>query len=296
LRIQPLLSTLVLLSVALVAAPARAAGPTVSDCLNATEMSLKLQDDRKLHDARKALLICVSPSCPASVRAECVQRVAEVNAAMPTIVFAATSGSGQDLSAVKVSMDGQVIAEHLDGVALELDPGSHEFTFEAPELPVTKSTLVIREGEKNRRESVMLGTPPAPPVPTAAESTPPVAPLVPPSRDTSSRGHTRRVTGIVTAAAGVAGLGIGAAFGGLAFAEWSSVNTACPSHTGCPPAAITDRSHGETYGAVSDIGFIAGGVLAAVGVTLYLTAPKDTSSSAALTVAPGAIRFGGSFE
>ena len=47
-----------------------------------------------------------------------------------------------DLTAVKVTMDHEVLSSALDGTALPIDPGIHTFTFEAAgQRPVTKSLV-----------------------------------------------------------------------------------------------------------------------------------------------------------
>ena len=279
---------------ALATAPSvHAAAPSVGDCLSATETSLKLRTDHQLRAARARLLTCSEASCPVDIREECLHRIAEVNAAIPTVVFTAKSGAGQELSDVKVTMDGQVVASQLDGSALTLDPGSHQFTFEIAGEPPMTETLILHEGEKNRREAVVIGPAPAAPVPAAL---PPVsesiggAPASP-----GEGGHGRRLLGLVGGGAGIAGLAIGGIFGGLTFSSWGSAKSECPSHSGCSAQATSDRSHALTYGTVSTAGFIAGGVLLAAGLTLYLTAPRDQAAGVALQVAPGALAVSGSF-
>jgi hypothetical protein len=117
------------------ARPARAADPTTADCLSASETSLALRNQHQLRAARAQLLVCAHASCPADVRKECTRRVSDINAAMPTVVFEAKDTSGNDISAVKVSIDGQPLVERLEGTALSIDPGEHSFTFEAPGQP-----------------------------------------------------------------------------------------------------------------------------------------------------------------
>ena len=99
------------------------ADPSVGDCLSATEASLKLRADHKLRKARAQLLVCSAPSCPGEIRDECIHRMDEVNAGLPTVVFTVKTGAGKEMSAVKVTMDGEIVADYLDGSALTLDPG-----------------------------------------------------------------------------------------------------------------------------------------------------------------------------
>jgi hypothetical protein len=284
---------------ALAQAPhARAAGPGVGECLSATETSLKLRADHKLRSARAALLVCSSASCPVDVRQECIRRMDAVNAAVPSVVFAVRTDAGKELSDVKVTMDDEVVAEHLEGSALSLDPGSHRFTFEAAGLPPATETLILHEGEKNRREVVVLGAPAAPPpavgVPAASLA------AAPPAPDSSApsavdRGHGRRVAGLAVGGAGVVGVALGSVFGGLTFSSWSSANSECPTHAGCSTQAINHRSDAVTDGAVSTVAFVAGGILLATGLTLYFTAPRDHAPQLGLQIAPGGAGLTGTF-
>src|SRR3569832_1401140 len=151
-----LLST-TLLTVLTASLRAWAADPTTADCLSATESALTLRNQHKLRDARAQLLTCAAATCPSDVRDECVRRVAEVNAAMPTIVFEVKDGAGNDVSGVRVDMDGGVLAEHLEGTALSIDPGELTFMFTHAGDPQVQKLFVIREGEKGGRERIAKG-------------------------------------------------------------------------------------------------------------------------------------------
>jgi hypothetical protein len=146
-------------SLAMIVGPpaARAADPTTGECLTATESSLNLRNAHKLRDARSKLLICSASSCPADIRTECVRRMAEVNAAIPGIVFDAKDAAGNDLVAVTVTMDGHTLTERLEGTAISIDPGPHKFAFATTGQPRVEKQFVIREGEKNRRERILFG-------------------------------------------------------------------------------------------------------------------------------------------
>ena len=152
-----------------------AAGPTTADCLGASESYLKLRSSHRLRDARAQLLTCASPTCPADIRTECERHVAEVNLAIPTLVFVAKDAAGNDLIAVKVTVDGNPLVDRLDGTALPLDPGAHSFHFEAAGTPAVDKTIVVNEGQQDRRERVVFASP----TPDAATAQPkPLATLV----------------------------------------------------------------------------------------------------------------------
>ena len=126
---------------------ALAADPTTADCLAASDASLKSGNEHKLRAERSQLLVCAAPSCPADIRKDCVSRVDELNGQIPTIIFAARDlSTSSDLSAVRVTMDGEVLAERLEGTALSIDPGEHTFLFETSGQAGVTKKLVIRQG------------------------------------------------------------------------------------------------------------------------------------------------------
>jgi hypothetical protein len=281
-----LVASLALLGVSSPSRPAYAADPTVRECTLASNESVKLRSAHKLREARAELLVCVAASCPAEVREECSRQMDRLTAAIPTIVFEVKDATGHELSAVKVTMDGEVVADHLDGTALTLDPGSHTMTFETSGQPPVTQTILFHEGDKDRHVPVVIGTlPPQPSVSPAATSTAP----------RESSGRSRRLIGLVLGSVGVAGVAVGGVFGAMGFSSWSSATKACPTHDNCPANAVNDRSNAVTFSTVSDVGFIAGGVLVAGGLALFFTAPKDPSTTVGLRVVPGGVSLAGEF-
>jgi hypothetical protein len=268
---------------------ALAAEPSVGDCLAAAESALKLRGEHKLRKAREQLLVCGAPSCPAMVRADCTRGVDDVNQLLPSIAFSVRMGDGQELASVRVTMDGEVLAERLDGSALVVDPGSHEFSFVAPGQPAVTRNLLVHEGEKARRESVMVGAPVATTAPVAA-STPGSAAAAPPPAalpaDVASSDHAatlaandagsgRRTLGLVVGGTGVAGLAVGSIFGIVAISKNNSAG--CDANSFCTnPQSRTDAQGAAT---ISTVGFIAGGVLAAGGVVMIVAAPKHKGAA-----------------
>jgi hypothetical protein len=277
------LSTFILISAD--GTPALAAGPTTAECLAASSASLAASNEHRLRAEKEALLVCAASSCPSVIRKECASRVDEVSARTPTVLFQAKDGSGAELSAVRVTMDGSLLTDHLDGTVLPLDPGSHGFTFEAEGQPPSSLSLVLHEGEKNRPVEVRFGPEVRRPPPGPGESV----------VSSGRAGGGQRTAGLVFGGVGVASATIGAIFGALTLSSWSSASRLCPSHNACPSSAVGDRSNAVTYSTVSDVGFVAGGVLAATGLTLYLTAARRRTDSPGLTLVPGGLRMAGAF-
>jgi hypothetical protein len=270
------------------------AEPQVAECLAATEASLKLQAEHRLRQAKAELVTCAAPSCPAEIRQECARRMEMVTAAIPTVVFVVTGPGGHEMSAVRVTMDGAVLAESLEGNALALDPGSHVFTFEvAGQAPVTE-TLILHEGERDRHETIAMA-PAVPPPPVILPVTPPPPVQMPAEPPASGGGHGRRVLGLAVGGAGVVGVAVGAVFGAMASSSWSTAQKECPSHTDCSSQSVSDRNSTLSSATVSTVALIAGGVLVAGGLVLYFTAPSDSSPAVGLGFAPGGAFLAGRF-
>jgi hypothetical protein len=265
---------------------AAAADPTTADCLSASESSLRLRGQHKLRNARNQLLVCAAANCPADVRTECLRRVEQVNLAIPTLVFEAKDEAGNDLSAVRVTMDGESIADRLEGSAISLDPGEHTFHFEVEGRPAVDKKLVIHEGEKERHERIVLPAargagaaapaaiaPPAP----ASPATPPAAT---PADATPSSWSTQKTLAVVAGGVGVAGLVVGGIFGSIASSKWGDAKNECWGGS-CPQyqQAVNDQSSASSAATVSTIAFIVGGVAVAGGAVLWFTAPSGSSPS-----------------
>jgi hypothetical protein len=100
-----------------------------------------------------------------------------------------------------------------------------------------------------------------------------------------------KTAGLVVGAVGLVGLGVGTVFGVLAMSKNSSANDGhCGSAFGgtnnCDATGLSLRSDAVKFGNVSTVAFIAGGVLAAGGLGLWLFAPS-TSVQAGATVGSG---------
>lgn len=140
--------------VALFASPAFAEeSPSKEVCLDAYTRSQPLRRDGKLSEARKALLVCARDPCPKQLQPDCVGWLDEVEKAMPSVVLGAKDADGKDLTQVRVFVDDQPFARSLDGRSVELDPGDHVLRFEHEGRRV-EQTVVVKEGDKQRRVNV----------------------------------------------------------------------------------------------------------------------------------------------
>ena len=299
---------------ATLAMSATVAGPSMADvtkgqCVDSNSNGQALRLGGKLEAARRELQLCSDPECPSIVRTDCAQRVEELDRAQPTILFEVKDAAGTDLSAVRVTLDGRPLVDRIEGAALRVDPGQHAFTFTTSGSDPVTRTFVIREGEKNRRERIVLGSAPAPNLAPAPVREPPA--LTHEGGQGSGLG-AQKIIGLTAGGLGVAGIVVGTVFGVLTFAAASDQNSDCSSSSDCPrrTAALSDHSTGSTEGSASTAAFIAGGALLATGLTLFFTSHKsntehpapttrDAGAQAAwgstLTIALGGIRLRGDF-
>jgi hypothetical protein len=290
-----------------IAALTWASAPALADvtkgqCVDANGKAQELRREGKLGEAREQLRLCSVPSCPAIVRDDCTKRLDDLERAQPTIAFEVKDATGADFSVVTVFVDGKPLATHLVGTALPVDVGEHVFTFEVSGQPRVSRTLVITEGEKGRRERIVIGTADARPSPPASSPTPEpkgadsaastsaTSATVEPTTKDGGMGP-QRVLGLVAGGVGAAGIVAGGIFGLMAISQKNQQASDCGSGPGCKnyDQAVSDRSATLTDSTISTVGFIAGGALLVAGVTLVLTAGNHSErpSARGILVLPG---------
>lgn len=279
---------------------ARANDPTTADCLNAHNSSVELRNAQKLRGARAQLLICAAQSCPTEVRKECLRHADEVNAQIPTITFEPKDAAGHDLIAVKVTMDGEPLADRLEGMALSTDPGVHTFVFETEGQTPVEKQLVVREGVKDRRVSVVFGAALAAPIPPATQRI--VGPVsVPAATDVGGRPvgsalGTQKIAALVAGGVGVVGLGLGTVFGLVAVSIKNDAQNACPG--ACASQDGVDKwSNAKTAAQLADVFFVVGGVGIAGAAALWFTAKPPATGEPATQVGfgPGGVQVRGTW-
>jgi hypothetical protein len=236
----------------------------------------------KLLDARKQALACGASACPEADKTDCVKWLAELDANLPTVVFAVQDTAGADTLKVRVSVDGTALGETLDGKAVALDPGSHKLRFEIAGADAIEQNIVILEGQKNRRIEISFkkqeALPPSPPTMPAAPPTSPPSP--------GDEAPQRSVAPWVIGGVGLAGLAVGGILAGVVAAAKSTTenpmncdpNLKVPMcYTAGPGLSAANRV--RTLGPVSTVGFVVGGV--GVGVAAVWLIARGSGKSAA---------------
>jgi len=192
----------------------------------------------------------MAPRCPGPVRADCVERLREVDEATPTIVFAAAESSGG--YGLPTTLDGHPISSGEVAAPIPVDPGTHEVVFEANGYAPATVTVVVREGEKNHRVELPELTP----------------------RRADGRGM-QRPAGLVIGGVGLAGLALGGIFAALAKSTDShALNDECGGNPGaCSAAGAQDGERAHAQATASTVALVGGGVLLGAGALIYFTAP-----------------------
>jgi len=148
---------LVVVFLALSSSGAAWGAPTRDECVASYDKGQKLRAAGSLRAAREEFLICAEASCPEVTKNDCSTWIGQVEESLPTLTFVVTDDAGNDVSEARVSIDGALLVERLDGKAVRVDPGPHELRFERSGAAPVTLDIVVQEGEKNRRVELKLG-------------------------------------------------------------------------------------------------------------------------------------------
>jgi len=193
-----------------------------------------------------------------SARGEAQDAYRAVQARIPKVTVIL---EGADSGSVTVTVAGKELLADVVGLPVPVDPGTVEIKGVSASEEKTES-VTIAEGEQ--KEVRLVFTMAAP----AAE--PEAEPAEPAPAPGEAKKSWQPLAGWIGIGVGGAGIVLGAVTGGIAAGKYSEL--------GCGDG-LCNISNAEAAGlnglrTTSTVGFIVGGVLAAAGVTLLLTAPK----------------------
>jgi hypothetical protein len=230
------------------------AGPALADdkltCVHAADAAQEQRTAGKLLDARASLHTCAREVCPALVRSDCTQWLSEVEASMPTIVIRAQNARGDDLSDVQVDLDGRRMADRLEGLPIDVDPGPHVLVWRRGGKSA-RQEIVVHTAEKNRTVTLRVETTDVLPASISSDAPPP-----------DKRFRPGAAAWIL---AGVAVVGA-ASFGSFASRGTSEVREMRNECAGHCPASRVDAAQEKLL--VADISL--GAALVSAGVATYL--------------------------
>ena len=180
---------------------------------------------------------------------------------------------------IEVTRDGAQTSPASWGTPIPVDVGVHNVQATAPgRKPFKTAVKVAKDGD---RVEVLVTKLEMAPAGTAGTTTPATGtpPIVGQSGDD---GAGRKTVGFIVGGVGVAGIAVGAVMGLLAIGKNSDSKKSCPDSGGCASAdAVKANDSARTFGTVSTISFIAGGVFVAAGAVIIFTAPSSKPTSAA---------------
>jgi hypothetical protein len=259
-RALPLVAALVAL-----ATPARAKD-AADRCAEDAEAGQTARLAGKLRSARQHLISCATDACPRVVRVDCARWLSEVESEQPSLVVRARDAGGQDVSDVRVFVDGEKVADRADGLPIPVDVGERKLRFERAGSPAVDQSVVFRSGERSRVVTVVIGGA------DAADAT------APPRRSTTGP--------LLLGGTGVA-LAIG---GGVLWAVGKGAHGDLESS--CAPeglCATSDIDAARTKLIVGDI-LLGAGVLAVAGAVYWYLSSGSPKRTAAPWMVP-TVRF-----
>jgi hypothetical protein len=271
-----------------------------------------LGDEKAGHfrEARESLQTCMQSTC-AGLVPKCQALYDKVGSEMPSIVLGFTDESGAPRADVQVRMDGALLASRLDGKAVPVEEGMHEFSFSTDKGVLATQKVMIFDGQRNRIISVSMRSPGiAPdttPVETNAEARKPAEVPVPekpapaktadskPSPESSSHDNApspgiQRTEGggfalprsplpYVIAGVGLTGVAAGALLDIWGNKDNDTLVTQCYPH--CNPSSV---AHIKNLYVAADISFGVGAAALGVATWLFATsraaerpAPKEAA-------------------
>lgn len=312
-RSRALLAAAALLGFFTAGADARATSK--QECAAAYEKTQSLRESGHLLEARSQAVACSASTCSVYVVKDCKQWLAEIDESLPTVTFMVENAAAADAPRVRVTVDGQPVADALDGKPMPLDPGEHVVRFEMTGAEVIEQRVTLQAGTKNRAltASFKQAPPPAPPEPP--EPSEPSSAVLPPPTFTAPKPDLApkpapegRSTGGVPSWAWVSGgvglvaLNLGAGFGVRALNAQSKLVAACGGDDArCPlntravtvPLAEQRNRNRNVFIGVEAAAAVGIGV-AVVGIVRSRS--KATSARTGVVVAPYGSPSGGGVE
>jgi hypothetical protein len=178
---------------------------------------------------------------------------------------------GADAPGLEIRADGAPLTPDAWSAGLPLDPGTHTVSAVAPGRIGWSTSFEASRGGDLRVVVPRL-------VEVVTQERPVVAPAV--------RGGGIPTLALVTGIVGLVGLGVGAVAGGISWADHDSAKQSCPTPSRCPTAASAGQwNDAVTWGNVSTVAFIVGGVGIAGASVIWLTSPgSQTPSTAGIVV------------
>ncbi len=113
-------------------------------CSSVYSRATLLEEAGKLRQARDLFFAGANARCIATVRKQCMNRYKRLEAEIPSVIPVVTGEDGEPRVDVQVSVDNELVASHLDGRSLPIDPGLHEFTVSINGKVIASEKIMMR--------------------------------------------------------------------------------------------------------------------------------------------------------
>lgn len=264
-----------------------------ADAIACTDLHASAQRETQAGHLKAASMqfrSCASDeTCPQAVRSDCTERYEAVERLIPTVIFSVVDETGMDVTNVKVFSGQESLVEALDGRAIRVDPGKHQFRFDLPWGDAQTLDVIVREGEKGRLVNLTTDDPtkangaPVGPAPTPASTVPldsPPADVAPASRTPAGFW--------IAAGVGVAATASFTTFALMGRSKHSDLADCSPS---CEPGRQDDYDAMKRNYLIADISAGAAVVSFGVAAIVFFTSGSSSSESLQATSPSRAPRF-----
>jgi hypothetical protein len=202
----------------------------------------------------------------------------------PRLPKLAISAPANPPAGLVVKRDDTTVDAGALGVALYVDPGTHNVTASAPGFEAFTVTVTLLEGKtETLAVPALIARPAAKPVadgskPARPAAAQPAAPISP----------TRKYAALGLGAGGVLAVGVSLVFGAKARSSYHDATALCGDDLVCPAESFArDKKlvdDARSSATISTVMIIGGGAAIAAAAIVYFTAPRTTERAAARIV------------
>ena len=226
-------------------------------------------------------------------QADASDELAKLAPQIPNLIVRLDGANAED---VQVQVDGVPLATALIGESRPVDPGKHVVRGMRGEQAV-EAEVTVALGE-SQPVTLKFKTDQTASLPNAAPAAAPLASVGSPPSDAGAvpkPGSVQRTAGFVTLGVGGAGLVFGGVATAMALGKKGDIN----DNPNCQGSTCFRSEEGlvnsyKQWRTLSGVGLIGGGVLAAAGLVLVITAPRG-EPQLAFAIGPRSIALGRTF-
>jgi hypothetical protein len=194
---------------------------------------------------------------------------------LPTLTVSVEPG-GEKIERLQIKRDGVEVGSGSWATPVPVDPGSHHVEASAPGYRSFSVDVALATDGSRQRVVVPI-------LVVDRTASPPEA-----SESALQRGFWSpvRYAGLAVGVAGIAGVGLGTAFGIRAIGLNNESKRDCDPQSICGPSGFSTRHDAQWAGNISTVAFVGGGVLLAGGAALFLMAKPAMLTRSGFFAAP----------